>query len=289
MTPPSTGTGGLDGRLRATQATASARPSRSTRIFMSVLPQVGMTDRGDGRSNVAKRWELWGVNRWEADLVRLRWVEPGSNLLAWLLHRRASGALTSSRGGERGSAVRALVPGFRHPLFFFCSSLQERTTAVTVRAVDCVDNDHPRRSGPLRTCGQLGGATRGQLGAPGDNSGTAPFGPQEGRVVPGCIPGCGCSCTRVLHRVRSPKLPRSDNFSEVVHRLIPVVHEKSRGASAAFRPLGGAGSGSRRGVRVAPEGVPEKFGGPARTPFGGAGISGRALATGRGRRRKGRR
>src|SRR3954463_7409986 len=74
-TPPNTGTGGLDGRLRATQATASARPSRSTRIFMSVLPQVGLTDRGDGRSNVAKRWELWGVNRWEADRVRLRWVE----------------------------------------------------------------------------------------------------------------------------------------------------------------------------------------------------------------------
>src|SRR5262245_17694573 len=45
--PPRTGTGGRVGRLRATQATASARPSRSTRIFMSVLSRhEGRLGRG---------------------------------------------------------------------------------------------------------------------------------------------------------------------------------------------------------------------------------------------------
>lgn len=204
-------------------------------------------------------------SRWEADRVRLRWVELGSNLLAQLLHRRASGASTSSRGGECGSAVRALVPGFRHPLFFFCSSLQERTTAVVVRAVDCVDNSCPRRSEPLRTCGQLGGATRGQLGAPGDNSWTAPFGPQEGRLVPGCVPGCRCGCPRVLHRVRSRKLPRSDNFSEVVHRPIPLVHQKRCRDGPPPRPLGGA----RRRSGVVVRGHCERSRRGPRVRFGG--------------------
>lgn len=218
----------------------------------------------------------------------------GSNLPAWLLHRRASGALTSPRGGERGSAVRALVPGFRHPLFFFCSSLQERTTAVTVRVVDCVDNACPRRSEPLQACGQLGGATRGQLGAPGDNSGTAPFGPQEGRLVPGCIPGCGCSCTRVLHRVRGPKLPRSDNFSEVVHRPDPSgprerwrrragVPTPGRCSTRPLSTVRGRGAGAlrkvRRGRADAVRGSPGFLVG--RSPRVG-GVAGKDAASGRG-------
>ncbi|MDR6597402.1 hypothetical protein J2S66_005786 [Saccharothrix longispora] len=122
----------------------------------------------------------------------------GPTLGAEAPHRRASGRPSSPRVHPGGGGS---VPGLDRRLFFFCSSLQGKTTATAVRAVDCVDNPRFGCSPPSRRCGRTRGRTRGQLGAPGENSRGAPFGPQEGRVVPGFIPGCGRGCTRVLHRV----------------------------------------------------------------------------------------
>lgn len=67
--------------------------------------------------------------------------------------------------------------------------------------MDSVDNVRSRSSSPGWRCGRTRVVTRGQIAAPGENYGGGPFGPQIGRVVPGCIPGCGSSSPRVLHRV----------------------------------------------------------------------------------------
>lgn len=125
-------------------------------------------------------------------------VPDRSDLRRGGLHRRASRLGSSSRGRTRGAPGCGRCP---RGLFLVCSLLQGKTTATAVRAVDCVDNGCSACSSPAWRCGRTRGVTRGQIGAPGENYGCGPFGPQGGRVVPGCIPGCGLSSPRVLHRV----------------------------------------------------------------------------------------
>ncbi|MBB4969283.1 hypothetical protein F4559_006642 [Saccharothrix violaceirubra] len=107
---------------------------------------------------------------------------------------------------------RGVVPG----CCFFFVHLLEGKTATAVGPVDCVDNPRPPSSRPSRGCGQTGGCTRGQLGAPGDNSAAVHSHPQIRRVVPGCIPGCGAGCPRVLHRAGVARI------SSKVCRFLPV-------------------------------------------------------------------
>lgn len=115
--------------------------------------------------------------------------------------------------------------------------------------------------------------TRGQVGAPGENSGGAPFGPQVGRVVPGCIPGCGPSSPRVLHRVSVAWISPDRHLFRPCGQLVapgspgePAPARPSRQVVPALSTvLARNASGPRAGPRESPSRAPSR---PLRTPRG---------------------
>lgn len=184
------------------------------------------------------------------------------------LNRRASGRGSSPRGHTRVPPGTGRCPRARPPLFFLCSSLQGKTTATAVGAVDCVDNRRSRSLSPPWRCGRTRVVTRGQIAAPGENYGGAPFGPQLSRVVPGCIPGCGPSCTRVLHRVIVAWISPDQCFSRPVDNVeaagSPAQHPPPPGFRPGFEPPPSPFPGPPDGRRGPGSGPPRAPSGPPR-------------------------
>jgi hypothetical protein len=195
------------------------------------------------------RWRTSSPARPRFPGFRLRPVGPdagGGCRLSWspTVERRGRPRHLGPRASDlTRTAVSPSCPHRPHPLSSFVfSSLQERTTAVTVSGVDCGDRARFRSSRPVPACGLHRGATGGQVGAPVENFCPHPGRPHPGRVVHRSIPRCGWGCPEARARLGTPGDPRSR--PDISQKVVAHAHGVAQKPGGSTRRRAGFLSGA---------------------------------------------